>query len=73
MQARLKSIKKWVRFFRPHFATVHSWVQIKKGALLQYIFQSSHFINNPALPFDIPHLTHISFNMTIIEAIVGLH
>lgn len=57
--------------FRPLFATVHSSVQIKKGALLQYIFQSSHFINNPALPFDIPHLTHISFNMTIIEVIGG--
>lgn len=41
--------------------------KLKKGALLQYIFQSSHFINSPVSPFDIPHLTHISSNMTIIE------
>lgn len=56
-------------FSRPYFATVHSLVQIKKGCTIAVHISKFTFISSPTSPFDIPHLTHISFNMTIIEVI----
>lgn len=59
-----RSTKTRVRLFRdPQFATVHSWDKLKKGAPLHY--NKVHVLN--PLPFNIPHLSHISFDITIIE------